>query len=194
MPKQDRKEQILDAVEDLLRRYGIAKTSVVDVAHSLALSHAAVYKHFPTKAALREAVAERWLKQVSIPLAAIAASDLPPEERLRKWVLALVRFKRRKVLDDPEMFAAYHVLAESADGAVAHHIEELQAQLGRIIEDGLSAGVFRIRRAKSAATAVLDATARFHHPHFVTRDAGRNSEKGVDAVLSLLIAGLKAGA
>ena len=55
------RERILEAAEDALRRYGPAKANVVDVARALAVSHGSVYRHFPSKASLRDAVTERWL-------------------------------------------------------------------------------------------------------------------------------------
>ncbi|GAB3955507.1 hypothetical protein GCM10027614_65040 [Micromonospora vulcania] len=57
--------RILDAAEEVLRRYGPAKATVLDVARALGVSHGSVYRHFASKAALREAVAERWLARVS---------------------------------------------------------------------------------------------------------------------------------
>ena len=50
-------EQVLVAAEDVLRRYGPAKATVVDVARELGVSHGSVYRHFPSKTALRDAVA-----------------------------------------------------------------------------------------------------------------------------------------
>ena len=65
-------ERILEVTEDVLRRFGLAKATVVDVARALDVSHGSVYRHFPSKASLREAVAKRWLDRVSAPLAKIA--------------------------------------------------------------------------------------------------------------------------
>ena len=50
-------ERILEVTEDVLRRFGLAKATVVDVARALDVSHGSVYRHFPSKASLREAVA-----------------------------------------------------------------------------------------------------------------------------------------
>src|ERR1700754_1317127 len=80
-------ERILEATEEVLRRHGPAKATVVDVARALGVSHGSVYRHFRTKAALREAVTKRWLDRTSQVLAAIvAAPDLDPETRVRKWL------------------------------------------------------------------------------------------------------------
>ncbi|TPQ25368.1 TetR family transcriptional regulator, partial [Bradyrhizobium guangdongense] len=65
-------ERILEVTEDVLRRYGLAKATVVDVARALDVSHGSVYRHFPSKASLREAVAKRWLDRIDAPLRKIA--------------------------------------------------------------------------------------------------------------------------
>ena len=46
-------ERILEATEDVLRRFGLAKATVVDVARALDVSHGSVYRHFPSKASAR---------------------------------------------------------------------------------------------------------------------------------------------
>ena len=46
-------DSILAATEDVLRRYGPSKATVLDVARALGVSHASVYRHFPSKTALR---------------------------------------------------------------------------------------------------------------------------------------------
>src|SRR5437660_963924 len=96
----DTRERIAAAAEELLRRHGPAKTTVTDVARSLGMSHANVYRHFASKTALQEAVAERWLARISEPLARVASGPAGAEEKLSAWVNALIRAKRRKVLED----------------------------------------------------------------------------------------------
>ena len=74
-------ERILEVTEDVLRRYGLAKATVVDVARALDVSHGSVYRHFPSKASLREAVAKRWLDRLKAPLLKIAEVS----RRRRGW-------------------------------------------------------------------------------------------------------------
>jgi AcrR family transcriptional regulator len=190
----NRREQILDAAEDLLRRYGIEKTNIVDVAKALGLSHTAVYKYFPTKLAVQEAVAARWLNRITQPMADIATSPSDAEQTLRRWVTGLVDVKRRTAREDCELFQVYHALAESAEGAVAHHMDQLARQLAHIIEHGIETREFRVRDSRQAAQAVLTATVRFHHPHFLSKgDPQQPTEAESRKVMDLLLAGLKAG-
>lgn len=187
-------ERILDTAEDVLRRYGPAKATVVDVARALGVSHGSVYRHFDSKAALRDAVAERWLARVSAPLTAIVASDAPAPERLRRWFDALFELKRRKVLDDPELFATYHAIAVEARAVVAAHVESLVAQLETILSEGVARGDLADLDPKATAAAIFDATARFHNP----AHAAEWRDPGIDAafqrVWTLIEAGLLASA
>jgi len=97
------RERILEAAEDVLRRYGPAKANVVDVARALGVSHGSVYRHFPSKASLRDAVTERWLARIAEPLEAVAGERGPAPERLTRWLDLLVASKRRWALEEPEL-------------------------------------------------------------------------------------------
>ena len=70
-------DRILAAAEVVLRRHGVEKTNVVDVARALGISHTSIYRHFPSKKALLDAVAAHWLNVVTSPLKVIA-KDLHP--------------------------------------------------------------------------------------------------------------------
>jgi AcrR family transcriptional regulator len=73
-----------------------------------------VYRHFPSKAALRDAVAERWLARISDPLRVVATADGAAPERLRRWPELLISSKRSRALEDPELFATYVQLVEES--------------------------------------------------------------------------------
>jgi AcrR family transcriptional regulator len=193
-PGTDTRTRIIDAAEELLGRYGPAKTNVVDVARALAMSHANVYRHFASKAELQDAVVERWLERVSAPLEMIVEAPGPAADRLERWVRTLAEIKRRKVLDDPERFAAFHAAVEQARGVVDAHLATLHRQVAAIIQSGRATGELPVADAKAAAQAVLDATTSFHHPELVRAAAGRDRDRELAALLALLIAGLRVGA
>ncbi|WP_018545242.1 TetR family transcriptional regulator [Streptomyces sp. LaPpAH-108] len=185
-------ERILEATEEVLRRHGPAKATVVDVARALGVSHGSVYRHFRTKAALREAVTKRWLDRTSLKLADIAGGPGPAEERLRDWLAALFEAKRHKAGDDPELFATYSVLADESGATVGEHITDLTAQLATIIEAGVDTGTFRPADPSAEARAVFQATARFHDPCHAREWQRPEIETDFEAVVGLLIRGLRA--
>ncbi|MEU1184884.1 TetR family transcriptional regulator [Streptomyces sp. NPDC005820] len=186
-------ERILEATEEVLRRHGPAKATVVDVARALGVSHGSVYRHFRTKAALREAVTKRWLDRTSEALAGIAADRAhDPQARLRDWLAALFAAKRRKAGDDPELFATYLVLSKENGEAVREHIADLTGQLGTIITAGVGTGAFAVPDPATAARAVFQATARFHDPDHRTAWERPEAQDDFEALVDLLVRGLGA--
>lgn len=185
-------ERILEATEEVLRRHGPAKATVVDVARALGVSHGSVYRHFRTKAALREAVTKRWLDRTTGVLAGIVEADRDPETRLREWLGALFEAKRRKAGDDPELFATYTVLTGENVDAVVEHLTELTDQLTRIVQDGIDAGTFTVTAPATTALALFQATARFHDPGYAGEWEKPGAEEEFTALLDLLVRGLKA--
>lgn len=186
-------ERILDAAEETIRRYGPAKATVVDVARALGVSHGSVYRHYPSKVALRDAVAERWLARVSTPLAGIATSDEPAPDRLRHWLAELSGTKRRMAREDPELFETFHRIATEARGVVTAHLGILADQLARIVADGVAAGDFTPSDPARAGRTVLQATARFHHPAHLAEWADPSLDEDFAAVVAVLLRGLRAG-
>lgn len=185
-------DRILEVAEEVLRRYGPAKATVVDVARALGVSHGSVYRHFPSKAALQDAVARRWLARIEEPLAAVVTSEGSATERLRRWLDLLIAKKRQVALADPELFATYLELAAEARQVVKAHLEVFATQLSQIIADGVTQGEFRAVDPLNAGRAICNATSRFHNP----ANRAEWSEPGIDAafegVWSLMIDGLSA--
>lgn len=185
--------RILDTAETLLRRHGVEKLTVTDVAKAMNMSHGNVYRHIPSKAALRAAVVDRWLRRVAEQTDEIAKSGGPAERRLRDWLTGLAAIKQRKVAQDTEMLlAAAKTVNETPDVGHAHSAR-LTAQVVQILQDGLEDGSLpRVGNPKSTASAILNATFRFHHPDLVAK-AGTPEQQMADLeeVVSLVLNGLK---
>jgi AcrR family transcriptional regulator len=186
-------ETIVSATEEVLRRYGPEKATVLDVARMLGVSHGSVYRHFPSKVALREAVIRRWLDRVREDLATAAGdSRLTPPDRLRRLLTAMFAAKWAKAREDPELFATFRVLAREHSTVSSAHVAHLLAQIRAIVADGIASGDFAAGDPETIARSVLQATTRFHDPAHAT--AWRSPEVDADAenVVSLLFHGLRA--
>jgi AcrR family transcriptional regulator len=185
------RDRILATAEDVIRRFGPAKATVVDVARSLGVSHAAVYRHVATKAELRDLVVGRWVEATMPPLRAIAALPGPAPQRLRQLFDALITVKRRRAADDPELFAAYRTLAAAAQSVVAAHLDELIRLAAKVIRSGVEEGTFRTLDAMAAGRAVLFATSRFHHPAHAAEWVEPDIDRAYNDVWQLLMDGLR---
>jgi AcrR family transcriptional regulator len=184
------RDRILSTAEDVIRRFGPTKATVVDVARALGVSHAAVYRHVATKAELRDLVVGRWLEATMPPLRAIAATPDPAPQRLRRLIDALIAVKRRRAADDPELFAAYLSLAADAQSIVAAHLDELVGLAALVIRSGVKEGAFRTVDPVAAGRAVLLATSRFHHPAHAAEWVNPAIDAAYQDVWQLLMDGL----
>ncbi|MGO4270962.1 TetR family transcriptional regulator [Paenibacillus sp. TAF58] len=186
------KEAILDAAEQVLRRYGPDKTSVVDVARALQVSHGTLYRHFASKASLREAVTERWLHKIILdPLETIAVqSGGKATERLRMWLETLIRTKRAYAVNDSEMFAMYAAVTSEAVDMITTHVNHCIDQIARIIEAGMKSEEFKLVEPNTTARAVFIATSRFHHPAHAKEWSSDTIEQEFASVWDLLLFGI----
>lgn len=183
-------DRILDAAEQALSRFGLAKATVVDVARALGVSHGSVYRHFPSKAALRDAVTERWLARVSSPLGKIAAEDVPAPQRLRRWFDEFIAIKRRKVLAEPELFATYRAIVADSREVVLAHVAALSAQVAAIVADGVRRGEFAAVDPEATGRAIFYATARFHDPSHAAEWSDPAVDRAFEDVWALIERGL----
>ncbi len=183
-------ERILAAAEDVLRRYGPGKATVVDVAQALGVSHGSVYRHFASKAALRDAVLRGWLGRMIAPLQTIAASRVAPPARLRQWLSTLREIKRDKALGEPELFATYSALAADAREVIGEHVAHLRGQIASILAAGVASGDFRKVDAGATALAIFDATSRFHYPGMAHLWGRPDEDAAFAQLVDLLLAGL----
>ncbi|MFD5824669.1 TetR family transcriptional regulator [Lentzea sp. NPDC060358] len=184
-------EAILVATEEVLRRYGPAKATVVDVAKALGVSHGSVYRHFATKAALREAVTRRWLDTIHEQMAPAFGEGLTAAEMLRAWLQKLFDRKRSSHAEDLELFTTYKTLVNESSGVVEYHVEHLVGLLASIISAGVDEGEFATDDVGGTAQAVWDATQMFHHPAHAREWGNPHIQAQFDAVVSLVVDGLR---
>lgn len=184
-------EAILAATEEVLRRYGPAKATVVDVAKALGVSHGSVYRHFATKAALREAVTRRWLDAIHDEMTPAFDQGLTAAEMLRAWLQKLFDKKRVSHSEDLELFITFRTLVSESNGVIEYHLEHLVGQLARIISAGVETHEFVTDDVARTAQAVWDATDRFHHPAHAQEWGDPHIQDAFDAVVSLVVAGLR---
>lgn len=186
----DLREKAIAAALARMRRIGFDKVRLSDVARDIGVSHAALYAHFTDKAALLDAVTERWLGEIAVTAAVVAEAGGGPDERAVEWLVALYRMKRTRALDDPEPHRAFDMASALAKPFVAAHLDRLLSQLAGLLKAAEPA----IDDAEAARRArlVYRATTAFHHPSLVAQTAADDLEPELRALSALLLRGLRA--
>jgi len=161
------RDRILDAAIKQLRRYGDAKTNVVDIARAMGTSHTTLYRHFRSKAEIFDAVVEQAMRDEAAMASAFVEADGPAAERLEAMVLALQARKRERLAGDPEIYALYRRIMEERPEIIAAYGRTMTGLVERILADGVRRGEFQIDEVSAAAGVVRDAVTVFVHPMHV---------------------------
>jgi AcrR family transcriptional regulator len=175
-PHEDRVEARLIAIAaEHIRRFGPDKVTVVGVAREAGMSHANVYRFFPSKAGLVEAVVVAWARSVEVLLGDIASAPDPADDKLERFLIAWAKAQRDGLDRDPAIYAAFATFWDGRRDTVMAHRARLRTFLASIIDEGL-AGPFEVKDEERAAAFVADAMQRFVHPVLVmeTRDLPRS--------------------
>lgn len=186
----DHRDRILDTAAEQVRRFGEAKTNVVDIAKAMGLSHSAIYRHFRSKADIFDALAARTMAEEAELAARFVTDDGPAAERLRGLVLALHRSKLVKLGEDPEIHGLYRRIVAERPDLVGDYARRMTGLVRQVLEDGIDTGEFRIRDLDAAAGVVRDAVTVFVHPAHVEQAvlAGLDMEPRLQAVVDALVA------
>lgn len=184
------RDRIVATAEDVLRRFGPEKATVIDVVPRSVSAMRAVYRLVKTKAELRDLVVQRWVDEMMPPLRALVARPGPAPKRLRQLFDTLIAVKRRRAAADPELFMAYRSAAAEAQSVVAAHLDELVQLSAMIIRSGVKEGTFRRINPVAASQAVLFATSRFHHPAHASEWSNPKLARVYEDVWQMLMEGL----
>lgn len=131
-----RQEELLDAALDLAREVGLGGLTVRRLAERVGFTEAALYRHFPSKSALLQALMGR-IESRFLPTVRAIAED---EERpLRERLVEVVRFHVRMVLAIDGL--PILLLAEAAatgDQALQEKIRSTAGGYVQVLEDLLA--------------------------------------------------------
>ncbi len=188
-PVGDTRELILEAAKTLLRRHGGNKLTVVDIARSLGMSHANVYRYFKSKSEILDAIVDEWMMKLAVFVEAIAQRPVPAAARLEALVLELYRLRHEKCLEDPEIYVTYRRVMDLRPGSVVQRQAMLLKAIQGLIEEGVAAGEFAAVDSLAAATLIEDATALFLHPLMSPTNVGDQAESRAINVIRHLLAG-----
>jgi AcrR family transcriptional regulator len=112
-------QQILDAGSAWLTRFGNEKTTIQDVAQTSGISRATIYRYFPGRAQLLQAITDydraRRLQEVRIRAAAAASLEQALAIAAEVLWVAALRFRTSEHLANRDRGLAHYLLFQHAD-------------------------------------------------------------------------------
>ena len=156
--------RLLDIATAHVRRFGAARTTIVGVAADAGMTHANVYRYFPSKAALLEEITASWLRPLEAKLHEAAEGADPAYDKLERMLLAVHRAYRQKLDSDPALFDLLIDSLTKERTAARKHRARVQSEMQRVVEEGVASGAFAMADRRRALALVFDASHRFIHP------------------------------
>ena len=163
----DTRARIVEAAEALFLRLGYAKTAVADIAAELKMSPANVYRFFPSKNAIVEAICQRVLAEVEEQAWAIARSKGQAADKLERLVLGILKYHKENLLTETRVHDIVLVAIENSWAAIRAHKETVRTIVEVILRDGVAAGEFEAIDPRQVSEQFMRATVSFCHPVLV---------------------------
>lgn len=162
--------RILATAERFFREIGYQKTTVADIAKTLRMSPANVYRFFDSKKAINEAVVERVTREVEALIATIAAAPgLSASERIAEIVRALHSDCLERCRQNPRIHEMVEAAMTESWEVCRHHVDRILAVLVRVVTEGTRTGEFASEDPVLAAQCVHVAIVRYCHPVLVSQ-------------------------
>jgi AcrR family transcriptional regulator len=193
LAKPDTRTAILEAAERAFATHGYKKVTVEDIAAGAGLGRRTIYLHFQGKKHIALAVIDRIVEQLFAELARVAASAVPPSERLRRMLVCRVLFlfdrerDLRHTLDD-----MYKALMPRYKTHREKYIRGEVELFAGVLREGEERGEFSDLDAAEVAGALVMATNSLTPFSLNARQRGQRTrvERQVRLIADLLVDGL----
>src|SRR3974377_642328 len=138
----DIRERILVTTERLFREVGYQKTTVADIAKTLRMSPANVYRFFDSKKSINAGVAQRLMGQVEDASQGIATAPGNATARLRELLTTIHRMNAERYVADAKMHEMVAIAMEENWEVCRSHMECIIGAIGKVVADGVANGEF----------------------------------------------------
>src|SRR5262245_15609239 len=173
---EDTRARIMETAEALFRRMGYAKTAVADIAAELGMSPANVYRFFPSKIAIVEAICQSCLAEVEEQAWAAARSKAAVAARLERLTLEILAYHKENLTGDQRVNEMVLAAIEHSWEAIRAHKEVLRTVVEVILRDGIATGEIEPIDPRETSDILLRSLVCFTHPMLV----GQCMEEGKD--------------
>jgi AcrR family transcriptional regulator len=167
---EDTRARIMDTADALFRRLGYAKTAVADIAAELGMSPANVYRFFPSKIAIVQAICQRCLSELEQKVWSVARSRTPAGQRLEKLVLEVLAYHKENLLVDQKVNDIVMVAMEQSWDAIMAHKEVQRTAVELILRDGIESAEFEPVDPRETSAVIIRSCVSFCHPVLIAQD------------------------
>jgi AcrR family transcriptional regulator len=189
LKSEDTRARIMETAETLFRRLGFAKTAVADIASELGMSPANVYRFFPSKIAIVQAICQRCLGELEGKVWSVARSRGPASGRLERLFLEVLAYHKENLLEEQKVNDIVTVAMEESWDAILAHKEVMRTAIELILRDGMETGEFEPVDPRETSMLIMRSNVSFCHPILIAEGVqdGRDLETEARSLMRFLI-------
>ncbi|MFV0349942.1 MAG: TetR/AcrR family transcriptional regulator [Halodesulfovibrio sp.] len=170
------RERILETAEQLFKQVGYAKTTVADIADSLGMSPANIYRFFSTKGQINEEVCDRLVRSIEERCRQSVQDGGGSLERIRGFILSYYRLIRATLLKGDKLYDMIPIAMEQKWPIIHDHSERMRSVLLALVEQGIAAGEIRQMDGYTLARALHQSITTFIYPPLLARWVSNNAD------------------
>ena len=183
-----RKDQILEVATELVQTRGYSAFSYQDLSDRLGITKASIHHHFPSKAGLGRAVAEKYNVDVKVALAEAQRKSDDPWVQLEgyvQFVLGIIKTHDR-ICAAGSVQSEINVVPKAMGTSMCSLVQHVIGWISTVIKNGQDRGVMDFPGTPDNQAAMIFAAAQGAMQY------GRaNGEKGAHQVMQQLKKGLR---
>ncbi len=187
------RDEILDATDRLLARFGYRKMTIDDLAQEVGIGKGTIYLHFSSKEEIALSHIDRIIERMKVRLKEISSADVSPDERLREMLLTRVLFRFDSVQHYTQ--SLNDLLADLRPRLLVRrrrYFEDEAQIFVEVLQEGDKIKIFSVPDALKTAETLLLATNSLLPYSLNTKELGERSEieERVGRLADLLLTGL----
>jgi AcrR family transcriptional regulator len=185
------RECIVDAAKKRFSHFGYAKTTMAEVAGDCQMSPGNLYRFFPGKLDIAEAIAtEDYSKHLEHLRKLAVAPGKDARQRLHDLLFEELRRTYHKLEKDPRALDMARTISQERPQFANWMLENERKILVDLMDEAERRGEFSIEDKIFTAEMVQSATMKFRYPQLWTRLTLPKLERELEGVLNLLVNGL----
>ncbi|MDE2133484.1 MAG: TetR/AcrR family transcriptional regulator [Alphaproteobacteria bacterium] len=185
------REQIIQAAKKRFSHFGYAKTTMAEVAADCSMSPGNLYRFFPGKLDIAEAIATAEHEGHMGNMRGLSAADGKSViERLREYFFEEMRYTYLMLEKNPRVYEMASVIAHERPQYANWMLANERKLLVELFDEAERNGEFRIDDKEFTAEMIQSATMKFRYPQLWSKLPLPKLERELDGVLKLLVNGL----
>lgn len=136
------RDQLLEVVDDLVRKRGSADISMTDLAAAAGMSPSNLYRFFENREALLEAVAERFFAEKVKIMEEVTAADLPIREKMFQYFGRRFELMVKQYEAEPDLLKSYLEIGQQHFEVVRGYVDLGDHYLALIVAEAMEQGYF----------------------------------------------------